>query len=315
MRLLVRSIALEAEGILSFELVHPDRAALPPFEPGSHVDVTTRDGTLRQYSLCNDPVERQRYRIAVLREVAGRGGSRFMHEDVRVGDFLEVSLPRNHFSLAADAGRHLLIAGGVGITPILSMAHALRRQAAAYEIHYCTRSAGRTAFKEEIGQVAAGKVSLHHDHGDPSSGLDVAELLRVVVPGTHVYCCGPAGLMRAVEAATTHWPPQSIHFEHFAAAKADPYTAEGDAEFEVELGSTGAILPVPADRTILAVLRNAGTHVESSCEAGVCGTCRTRYLSGSADHRDYVLTDDERRDWIMVCVSRATPGDRLLLDL
>ena len=315
MRLLVRSITLEAEGILSFELVHPDRATLPPFEPGSHVDVTTADGRLRQYSLCNDPAERQRYRIAVLREVAGRGGSRFMHEDVRVGEFLEVSLPRNHFPLAADAGRHLLIAGGVGITPILSMAHALRRQAAAYEIHYCTRSAGRTAFKEEVGQVAAGKVSIHHDHGDPSSGLDVAGLLRVVVPGTHVYCCGPAGLMRAVEAATTHWPPQSIHFEHFAAAKADPSTAEGDAEFEVELTSTGAILPVPADRTILAVLRNAGTQVESSCEAGVCGTCRTRYLSGSPHHRDYVLTDDERRDWIMVCVSRATPGDRLVLDL
>lgn len=315
MRLLVRSITLEAEAILSFELVHRDRAALPPFEPGSHVDVTMADGRLRQYSLCNDPAERQRYRIAVLREVAGRGGSRFMHENVRVGEFLEVSLPRNHFPLAADAGRHLLIAGGVGITPILSMAHALRRQAAAYEIHYCTRSADRTAFKEEVGQVAAGKVWIHHDHGDPSSGLDVAGLLRVVVPGTHVYCCGPAGLMRAVEGATTHWPPQSIHFEHFAAAKADPSSAEGDAEFEVELTSTGAILPVPADRTILAVLRNAGTQVESSCEAGVCGTCRTRYLSGSPQHRDYVLTDDERRDWIMVCVSRATPGDRLVLDL
>ena len=178
MRLLVRSITLEAEDIVSFELVDPGRLPLPPFDAGSHVDIAMTNGESRPYSLCNDPAETDRYRIAVLREVAGRGGSRFMHENVRVGQMLDLSLPRNNFALAAGARRHRLIAGGIGITPLLSMAHALDRRGDPYELHYCARSPSRTAFRDELAQLSGGAVSLHYDNGDPARGLDVFGLLR-----------------------------------------------------------------------------------------------------------------------------------------
>lgn len=320
MELLVRCITREADGIHSFELVDPDGAELVAFAAGSHVDVAVPGGALRQYSLCNDPRERHRYVIAVLREAGGRGGSVCMHDRVRVGDRLEVSAPRNNFKLEESAPRHLLIAGGIGVTPLLAMIHRLRALGRDWELHYCTRSPARTAFIDSLRESGpGGRVHFHHDGGDPARGLDVQPLLAAVHPGTHLYCCGPAGLMAAVKGASAHWPPAQVHFEYFAAPVAAPAAAgvasvAAESEFEVQIASTGQIFSIPRDRTILAVLSAGGVTVESSCEAGVCGTCRTRYLAGEPDHRDFVLMGDEPREFIMLCVSRSR-GTRLVLDL
>lgn len=314
MLLRVQAIIDETSAIKTFELVDPEGLKLPVFTAGSHVDVTLPDGQLRQYSLCNAPAERHRYLLSVLRETAGRGGSRQMHERVLVGDLLQVSMPRNHFPLAASAARHLLIAGGIGITPLLSMLHSLQALGADFVLHYCTRDAAQTAFRTLLADDGvAPSVHLHHDGGVPGKGLDVAALLATVVASTHVYCCGPAGLMAAVKAASAHWPSEQIHFEHFAAPIAPTATVR-DADFEVEIASTGAVYPVPPDRSILSVLLSEGLLIDSSCEAGVCGTCMTRYLSGEPDHRDVVLTEAEQREQVMVCVSRAKSA-RLVLDL
>jgi vanillate O-demethylase ferredoxin subunit len=315
MLLRVNTITVEADDVRSFELVDPEGVDLLPFTAGSHVDVIPPGGTVRQYSLCNDPRERHRYLLAVLREPAGRGGSVLMHDRVQVGDLLQVAAPRNHFPLDETADRHLLIAGGIGITPLLAMAHRLHAIGARFAIHYCTRSPERTAFQSELARYAAGdRVQFHHDAGNPADGLDVRALVADVVPGTHVYCCGPGGLMTAVKAATAHWPSSHVHFEYFAVPAIPAATsADADGPFDVEIASTGALYRIPEGQSILSVLTVCGMTLDSSCEAGICGTCQTRYLSGHPDHRDYVLTDDERGEFIMICVSRA--AGKLVLDL
>lgn len=314
MLLRVNTITNETDSIKTFELVDPEGLDLPVFSAGSHVDVTLPDGQLRQYSLCNSPAERQRYLLGVLRETNGRGGSRQMHDRLVAGDLLQVSMPRNNFPLDESASRHLLIAGGIGVTPLMAMVHRLQVLNADFALHYCTRDAAQTAF---YGLLAADDVAphvrFHHDGGVPGRGLDVAALLSNVAPGTHVYCCGPAGLMAAVKAASAHWPTSQVHFEHFSAPVASA-AASGSTAFEVEIASTGAVYPVPPDRSILSVLLDQGVLVDSSCEAGVCGTCTTRYLSGQPDHRDFVLSEAEQREHVMVCVSRSR-SPRLKLDL
>jgi vanillate O-demethylase ferredoxin subunit len=314
MLLRVNTITNETDSIKTFELVDPEGLDLPVFSAGSHVDVTLPDGKLRQYSLCNSPAERQRYLLGVLREASGRGGSRQMHDRLVAGDLLQVSMPRNNFPLDESASRHLLIAGGIGVTPLMAMVHRLQVLNADFALHYCTRDAAQTAF---CGLLAADDVAphvrFHHDGGVPGRGLDVAALLSNVAPGTHVYCCGPAGLMAAVKAASAHWPTSQVHFEHFSAPVASA-AASGSTAFEVEIASTGAVYPVPPDRSILSVLLDQGVLVDSSCEAGVCGTCTTRYLSGQPDHRDFVLSEAEQREHVMVCVSRSR-SPRLKLDL
>jgi vanillate O-demethylase ferredoxin subunit len=314
MLLRVNTITNETDSIKTFELVDPEGLDLPVFSAGSHVDVTLPDGQLRQYSLCNSPAERQRYLLGVLRETSGRGGSRQMHDRLVAGDLLQVSMPRNNFPLDESASRHLLIAGGIGVTPLMAMVHRLQVLNADFALHYCTRDAAQTAF---CGLLAADDVAphvrFHHDGGVPGRGLDVAALLSNVAPGTHVYCCGPAGLMAAVKAASAHWPASQVHFEHFSVPVASA-AASGSTAFEVEIASTGAVYPVPPDRSILSVLLDQGVLVDSSCEAGVCGTCTTRYLSGQPDHRDFVLSEAEQREHVMVCVSRSR-SPRLKLDL
>ena len=314
MLLRVSAIRDETLAIKSFELVDPDGLDLPGFTAGSHVDVTLPDGQVRQYSLCNSPAERQRYVLGVLRESDGRGGSCQMHARVFPDDLLTVSMPRNHFPLDENARNHLLIAGGIGITPLLARVSRLHLIDASFELHSCTRDEQSTAFRARLaaGDIAS-KVHFHHDGGVPGQGLDVSALLPSVVSGTHVYCCGPAGLMTAVKAAGAHWPAGQIHFEHFAAPALSP-SVVGTASFEVEIASSGLVLSVPPDRSILSVLLSAGVLVDSSCEAGVCGTCTTRYLSGEPDHRDVVLSDAEQREYVMICVSRARSA-RLVLDL
>jgi phthalate 4,5-dioxygenase reductase subunit len=310
----VTEAAPAAQGIQSFELRHPQGLPLQPFSAGSHLRVKTPSGMLRQYSLCNDPAETDRYRIAVKREDSGRGGSASMVNQLQPGDLLEVGLPENQFALDDRASRFLLIAGGIGITPMLSMAYQLNGEGRPYQLIYLSRDAQSTAFLEELrGSDFAGKVKVHHDQGDPARALDLWPLLEKPgsTNGLHLYCCGPAGLMDAVRDMSGHWPASAVHFESFGA---DTSARAEDQAFEVSLRSSGRIIEVPVGVSILQALRNEGVHLPYSCESGTCGSCKTGLLEGQADHRDLVLMDDEKATHIMVCVSRAQ-GASLVLDL
>jgi tert-butyl alcohol monooxygenase/tert-amyl alcohol desaturase reductase len=220
MLLRVRSITYLAQRINAYELVDCGGGDLPPFEAGAHVSVRVGDGPVRDFSLWNDPAERARYCIAVLREPEGRGSCQW-HEIVRVGNIIEASLPRNNFPLAAEAEHYLLLAGGIGITPIMAMVAVLRRQRANFLLHYCTRSPEETAFLDDLAVLAAmGRVVFHHDGGDPAKGLDIAATLRSFKAGTHLYYCGPAGMMAAAASASQHWPIETVHCEYFAGPNA-----------------------------------------------------------------------------------------------
>ena len=332
-RLLVRvqSIAYLAENVNAYEVVSPCGADLPAFAAGSHIDVFFRDGRIRQYSLCNNPRERRRYEFAVQREISGRGGSKAIFERVHVGRILAISRPRNYFPLDAGGARSLLLAGGIGITPIIAMVRTLLDEGRPFRLYYCTRSRDRTAFFEEIEALAArGLAWLYHDQGDPARGLDIAGLLRQHEAGTHLYYCGPQGFMRAVAQASSDWPQGAVHFEHFSPPDAvaaggtarissgglsdRDVEAEVSVEFQVKLARLGRTLDVPDDKSIVQVLRENGVEVATSCESGLCGTCRTRYLEGLPDHRDYILNDEERRSDILICCSRAK-SPLLVLDL
>ena len=218
MLLRIRSITYLTARINGYELVDPSGSNLPPFSAGAHISVRLSEELLRDFSLWNDPAERARYCIAVLRE--GQA-SRRLHEEVRVGDLVEASKPRNNFPLATEAERHLLIAGGIGITPIMAMIAELRHRGAEYRVHYCTRSPEETAFLDDLAVPAAqGRVQFHHDGGNPAKGLDIAATLRDCRPGTHLYYCGPAGMMAVAAAASAHWPPGTVHCEYFAGPNA-----------------------------------------------------------------------------------------------
>jgi len=308
--------AVEAQDICTFELHPLDRAALPGFTAGSHLDVHLPGGTVRQYSLCNEPNETHRYLIGVLRDAASRGGSRAMHEQVHEGQVLTVSPPRNRFALAPQASHSLLLAGGIGITPLLCMAEALWRGQSAFELHYGTRSIERTAFRQRLqGAPFAARVHFHHDDGAPSQRFDLPALLAQPSAGRHVYVCGPQGFLDAVlgTARALGWPDAQVHHESFGASVK---VADTDAAFEVQIASTGAVVQVPSHQTIVQALAGAGVSVQTSCEQGVCGTCLTRVIDGIPDHRDVYLTPDEAAagDQILPCCSRARCA-RLVLDL
>ena len=311
----VERIDTEAQDISTFELRRPDGAALPAFEPGAHLDVHLPGGLMRQYSLCNPSHETQRYVIAVLRDPASRGGSEALHARVKAGDTLRISAPRNHFPLDTTAGHSILFAGGIGVTPLKSMAERLWREQASFELHYCSRTPARTAFLDELrrGDLARW-VQFHFDDGDVRQRLDIAATLSRRDDETHLYICGPQGFMDAVlgEARKQGWPEARLHFEYFGHQVVN---SADDQSFEVEVPSRGLKVRVPADRTIAAVLLEHGMPVLMSCEQGVCGTCATRVLSGQPDHRDVYLSDDERDadDQIMVCCSRSK-SPRLVLE-
>ena len=305
----------EAEGICSYELVRADGAPLPSFTAGAHVDVHLPNGLVRQYSLCNAPGEAHRYQIAVLRDAASRGGSQAMHDDVDAGSVLTISAPKNHFPLV-DAARSLLLAGGIGVTPILAMAETLADNGAAFEMHYCARAPERAAFVERLGAARfAGRVHLHYDSGTEDQRLDLAALLAAPASGAHLYVCGPQGFIDHVldSARAYGWPTAQLHVEYFGAAAVD---TGADQPFDVQLASSGKVVTIPAGRTVLKVLAEQGVEIPYSCEEGVCGTCLTRVLAGVPDHRDLYLTDEERaaNDQFAPCCSRArTP--LLVLDL
>ena len=303
MQLRVRSIAYLAETIHGFELVDPRGRDLPRFAAGAHIDLRA-GGFLRRYSLWNDPAERRHYCIAVLREDDSRGGSRHLHEAVRVGDLVEVWLPRNNFPLAAAAERHLLIAGGIGIAPIMSMIAELQRRQADFQLHYCSRSPERTAFRDALAPLAGdGRVRFHHDGGDPARGLDIAAALRDPRPGTHLYYCGPPSLMAEASQAAAEWPPDTVHCEYFTAAPSE--VVEEDRPFRVRLVRAGVEYEIPVGETIIDVLRRHDVAVRTSCELGYCGACLTPYLAGEPDHRDQVLDENGRRRYVLICCARS----------
>ncbi|MGH6720460.1 MAG: PDR/VanB family oxidoreductase [Alphaproteobacteria bacterium] len=310
----VAAITREADGIITFELVDPAGRPLPRFTAGAHVDVHIPGGFLRQYSLCNDPRETHRYVIAVQHEPKGRGGSRRLHDTVKAGDTLAIGAPRNNFLLHEGARRHRLIAGGIGVTPILAMLRHLVASHADWHLDYCTRDPARTAFLDLLRAPPFGeRVRVHFDGGDPSKGLDVKRALATQGEGEHLYCCGPTGLMAAVKAASGPWAPGTVHFEYFVNENLD---AGLNTAFQVRIASTGAVYDVPADKSIMQVLREHGHDIDSSCEEGICGTCATAVKDGAIDHRDAVLSAEEKASnrWMMVCCSRAK-GGVIVLDL
>lgn len=305
----------EAEDIFSFELISADSTALPPFSAGSHIDVQVSDKITRQYSLCNDPTEEHRYLIGVLRDPNSRGGSVAMHDTVNEGDVIQISAPKNHFPLVP-AKRFLLLAGGIGVTPILCMAERLARIDADFEMHYCARSVERTAFHERIQASSyANKVHFHFDTGPAEQKLNLASLIASPEPGTHIYICGPTGFIEHVikTAKGLGWSSEQVHLEYFGAAAQD---TAGDTEFEVQIASTGKRYSVPAERTVIQALGEHGIDIPMSCEQGVCGTCITRVLSGSPDHRDVYFTDEEhaKNDQFTPCCSRSK-SPVLVLDM
>ncbi len=304
-----------ADGIAAIELARDDGDPLPPFTAGSHIDVHLENGLFRQYSLWNNPSGADRYCLGVLREEPGRGGSQAMHM-LRSGSRLKISPPRNRFELVSDAGDSLLLAGGIGITPILCMAQVLHGRGAEFELHYCARARGRMAFRDLLRKSDfAERVHLHFDDGPDDQKLDIPSIARAHRPGRHLYVCGPAGFMDAVlEAAASTWPSGTMHKEHFTLDVEPP--DRDDRAFRVRVASTGEELEVPADRSVVETLAEIGIEIPTSCEQGICGTCITGVLDGVPDHRDFVLTEEEHvaNDQMTVCCSRAL-SDLIVLDL
>jgi phthalate 4,5-dioxygenase reductase subunit len=300
-----------ADDIVRFELRAADGRSLPAFTAGSHVTVKTPVGALRKYSMCNAPQENDRYVIAVKRDAQGRGGSLSMCDSLQVGARLPVGNPVNEFALSDRAKRFLFIAGGIGITPVLSMMRDLAaRGREHFHLYYCTRSETSTAFAGELTDAFPGKVTIHHDGGDPARAFDFWPILQKPT-SAHVYCCGPRALMDGVRDMTGHWPFGAIHFESFGI---DAATRRDDKAFDVRLAQSGKIVHVAAQCSILEALRAEGVFVRSSCEAGSCGSCRTGLVAGEVEHRDFVLGENEHSTQIMVCVSRARSPE-LVLDL
>ena len=306
----------EAQDICSLELVAADGSALPAFAAGAHIDVHLPNGLQRQYSLCNAPGDTQRYVIGVLRDAASRGGSANVHDTVSEGSVLTISAPRNLFPLEGQAPHHLLLAGGIGITPMLAMAEYLASTSQSFALHHCNRSRVRTAFVERLTTAPyADKVQHHFDDGDATQKLDIAATLQRAPTGTHLYVCGPQGFMDAVLDAgrAAGWPEARLHREYFGAA---PVDHANDGSFELEIAITGKVIKVRADQTALEALHAAGVDIPMSCEQGVCGTCLTRVKAGTPDHRDQYLTPEEQaaNDQFLPCCSRASSA-RLVLDL
>ncbi|WP_255252699.1 PDR/VanB family oxidoreductase [Curtobacterium sp. 'Ferrero'] len=309
-RVRVARRAAVARDVVVLDLAPTGGTPLPTWEPGAHIDVEVAPGTERQYSLvATTPVGH--WRVAVLREPDGRGGSVAVHERVDVGDELVVGGPRNHFGF--DPARPaVFVAGGIGITPIAAMIEAAEAARTPWELHYAGRSRADMAFAADLAAAYPERVSILA--ADEGGRLDVAALLAAPRDAV-VYCCGPTRLMDAVVAAAVHWPDGSVRVERFAAL-ADA-TAPGDS-FEVEFALTGETFTVPAERSVLAVAEDAGVFVLSSCREGTCGTCETPVLEGAVDHRDTVLSPAEQAEdrVMMICVSRAAAGcPKLVLEL
>lgn len=307
----VEAVEIEAEGVLSLVLTDGFGGALPVWEPGAHIDVILSPDMTRQYSLCGDPAERDRWRIGVLLAPDSRGGSQFVHTKLHTGDVVQVVGPRNNFRLV-EAEHHLFIAGGIGITPILPMIREVSAKGGRWTLLYGGRTENSMAFVKEIRELTGGDAHLVPQ--DKYGLLDLKRFLAAHTPGQVVYCCGPSPLIDAVEALCAGWPSGSLHRERFAPR--DRQEVGEDGEFEVELASSGRTLSVPAGKSLLKVLEEAGCKISNSCRAGICGTCLVKVLDGIPEHNDDLL-DDEQRDSCEVmlpCVSRSKTKT-LVLDL
>lgn len=312
MDLIIRDRRDEADGVVSLTLAHPDGHDLPAWTPGAHVDLTVDDGVVRQYSLSSDPRDRTAWRLGVLREPTGRGGSEWVCTKLDVGHVVEVSEPRNHFALDP-GGPYVFLAGGIGITPILSMIAHAEATGAEWTLLYGGRSRISMAF---LGELAAHgeRVTVHPQ--DESGLLPLADALAEVRPDTTIYACGPEPMLVAAEENARHWPTGSLHLERFAPG---PLEADGhDEAFRVEFAASGVTATVPAGSSVLEVAEEAGVRADFSCREGTCGSCETAVLAGRVEHRDSVLEADEREQNVcmMICVSRAARGcPSLRLDL
>jgi vanillate O-demethylase ferredoxin subunit len=300
--------------ITAFEFADPAGKPLPAFSAGSHIDVRLPSGIRRQYSLCNDPLETHRYQVAVLREAQSRGGSREMHDALKVGDVIEASFPRNHFQLVHGAAHSVLIAGGIGITPLLCMAERLANSGSSFELHYCAQDEESAAFRDRLASSPfAGRVHFHYSKS--GSRLDLAALMAGQTLEAHIYTCGPPRLIDAVIEAARQagLPAGNVHREYFEAAQQN---ASDNRPFDIRIASTGEIVHVPKDQTITSVLEDHGIDVPMSCSQGLCGTCITRVIEGEIDHRDVIFSQEERdrNDQMTLCCSRAS-GEILVLDL
>ena len=286
-----------------FTLRPRKRPAFPPFRGGAHTILQLRPGLRRPYSITSDPARPESWEVAVLREPEGRGGSLWLHEEAVVGSPIAASFPQQNFALAEGATRHILIAGGIGITPFLSML----AEAPGAELHYCARAPEDAAFLPELRALLGPRLVTWF--ASEGRRLDLPALLAIHAPGTHAYACGPARLLEAFSAATAHWPAGHAHLEHFAGLT--PGAAGEGTAFEAEIASTGEVITVPAGVTLLAALRAAGQRVDSACEGGVCGACAVPLEGGEAEHRDMCLKPGERAGQIVTCVSRGKGRLRL----
>ncbi|SCK15044.1 vanillate O-demethylase ferredoxin subunit [Variovorax sp. HW608] len=311
----VTRIVDEGQDIRSFELA-AECGSVPPFTAGAHIDLHLSPGLVRQYSLCNGPEQTGTYTIAVKREAQSRGGSSAVHDRLKLGDPIGVTGPRNNFPIAADAREHLLLAGGIGVTPLLSMARHLRARGEPFRLEYFTRSREHTAFVDLLsGSELAPHVSLHHGLEAAEMTAYMAERLARRPDGGHVYACGPRPFMQLVqEQAAQSYPADAVHLEHF---QADPALETGPRErFTIRLARSGVEMEVCENQSIVDVLTRHGVRVDVMCEQGICGTCLTGVCDGVPDHRDTFLTDKERaaNDKMLLCCSRAR-SPVLVLDL
>ncbi|MHC2467838.1 PDR/VanB family oxidoreductase [Bradyrhizobium embrapense] len=312
-QVLVKRISYEAERINSYELVARTGGELAPFTAGSHIDLHLPNGMVRSYSLVNDQRERHRYVIAVNRDAESRGGSRFVHDTVKVGEIMTISLPRNNFALCEQAEHSVLIAGGIGITPLLSMIRRLVALERCWELFYAARTRAAAAFLDELGTFRS-DAGLHVDFDDERAGrvFDLAAIVRAAPARAHLYCCGPLPMLAAFEAATADRPADRVHVEYFKAREA-PAT---EGCFVVRLARSNRTITVEPGRTILDALLDAGIAANYACTEGVCGTCETRVLEGMPDHRDQFLSEEEQATnrSVMICCSGAK-SRMLVLDL
>ncbi|HSV82588.1 MAG TPA: PDR/VanB family oxidoreductase [Ramlibacter sp.] len=311
----VQAAALVAQDVRQLELVRADGALLPAFTPGAHIDLHLGPGLVRQYSLCGPASDRSRYLVAVKLETPSRGGSRAAHQGLAVGSGVVISAPRNHFPVRLDARHSVLVAGGIGITPLLSMAHALAEERRSFELLYFCRSPAHAAFRESLQDgPLAGRCRFFFGLARDAARVALGEALALHAPGHHLYLCGPQPFMDTVRAvAHDTWPAESVHLEYFAAPATD---GGAEAPFRVRLARSEQEIVVAAGQSLADALRAAGAAVETSCEQGVCGTCLTRVLDGEPDHRDCFLTGAEkaRGDHMALCVSRSR-SPLLVLDL
>lgn len=310
----VHAIRLEAETIHSFELRSLASASLPPFTAGAHVEVHMDQNLARSYSLANDPAQNDRYVIAVNKESPGRGGSRFMHTNIHVGQVLRIAEPRNNFELFEDASHTVFIAGGIGVTPILSMMARLDRLGRPWTLHYCGRERRLMAYLDFLQEKKArgADVRIHIDAEAGGRVLDIPSVVSGAPVGAHLYCCGPKPMLAAFEEATKGVPAEHVHVEYFTAKD----EAAADGGFVVELARSRRTLSIQAGKTILDTLLDAGVQIDFSCMEGVCGSCEVKVLEGVPDHRDSVLSNKERaaNDRMLVCCS-GSKSPRLVLDL